>query len=295
MPDFPQIGGASVSDIWGYATRTLTAITGTPRSDLLGADSDLATIGYTSTRAGYLDLINTNLDAKVSTRSSFAAADVWAVTTRALTTLAGQPRIDLMGADSSLATIGYTTTRAGYLDLINTNLDAKVSSRSTLVATDVWAAATRTLTTLAGTPRSDLLGEDAAFSAATGTRIANLDRMANAPAFEPITEASVVMTGAEVTLVEKTDGKQAYLEGDVDLTSMVSGDTITIRQYMIIKSAGTYIKYAEQVYSGAQTLPLLHVSTKANKRSIKVTAQQTATPYRTLDCSFHRVSQATAT
>jgi len=39
MPDFPARGGASVGEIWGHATRALTALTGQPRTDLLGEDA----------------------------------------------------------------------------------------------------------------------------------------------------------------------------------------------------------------------------------------------------------------
>lgn len=224
-----------------------------------------------------------------------SAADVWAYTTRELTGITGTPRTNLMGEDSTLATIGYTSTRAGYLDLINTNLDHKVSEVAADASTAVWSAVNRELTAFDGTPRTDLLGEDASFAAASGTRIAGIDRLANIDAFEAVTESSITMDGTEKTLVEKTDTKQAFLEGDIDLTSMASGDTIVIRQYMKIKSGGTYIKYAEETYNGAQTLPLQHVTSKVNKRSIKVTAQQTGGTNRTLDVSFQRKSQATAT
>jgi hypothetical protein len=96
-PDFPTIGGASASDIWNYATRVLTHITGTPRSDLIGADESLDTHGYTSVRAGLID----NLDVAVSTRSSHSAGDVWAVAARTLTHITGDPRTDLLGEDAT--------------------------------------------------------------------------------------------------------------------------------------------------------------------------------------------------
>jgi len=97
-PDFPRVSAVvDPAVIWNYSVRTLTGLTGQPRTDLLGVDQDLATIGYTSTRASKLD----NLDVAVSTRSSHTVADVWAYTTRTLTGLTGQPRIDLLGEDAS--------------------------------------------------------------------------------------------------------------------------------------------------------------------------------------------------
>jgi len=219
------------------------------------------------------------------------ADEVWAYATRELTGFTGTPRSDAVGADESIDAHGYTTVRAGLLD----NLDAAISTRSSHSAADVWGVVTRTLTGITGTPRSDLLGEDATFAAAAGARIADLDRVKDIPRFEAVTEASIAMDGTEKTLVEKTDTLQAFLEGDIDLTPMQAGDTIVVRQYMKIKAGGSYAKYAEESYTGVQTLPLLHIVTKINKRSIKVTAQQTAGTNRTLDASFHRLSQKTAT
>jgi hypothetical protein len=226
MPDFPRVSATvDPSVIWNYSIRTLTSLTGQPRQDLLGVDQDLATIGYTSTRAAKLD----NLDVAVSTRSSHTVADVWGYTTRTLTSLAGQPRIDL-------------------------------------------------------------LGEDANFEAGTGTRKALIDRLASMEAFDTPIEGSVVRDGTEkdVVLDEVTGNPQRFLEGYVDLTPMASGDTIVIRQYMKITATGAYVKYAEETYSDAQTLPLLYIVTKPGIYGIKITAQQTAGTNRTLQYQFFR-------
>jgi hypothetical protein len=225
-PDFPRpTATIDPSVIWNYSTRTLTGFTGTPRTDLLGSDQSLASIGYTSARAAKLD----NLDVAVSTRSSHSAADVWAVTTRTLTSLAGQPRIDLMGEDASLET-------------------------------------------------------------GTGTRKSLIDRLASMEAFDTPIEGTVAMDGTEknVVLDEVTGNPQRFLEGYIDLTPMQSGDTIIVRQYMKIASAGNYVKYAEETYSGAQTLPLLYITTKTGRYGIKITAQQTSGTNRTLTYQFFR-------
>jgi len=197
-----------------------------------------------------------NIDAAISSRSSHSAADVWAVAARTLTAFTGQPRTDLVGSNAAL-----------------------------------WSHATRELTGITGTPRSDLLGEDATFEAGTGTRKARIDDI---PAFETQVETSIVMDGTEQTLVEKTDSKMGLLDGYVDLTPMGASDTIVIREYMKVKAAGNYIKYAEETYTGAQTLPLVHIVTKTAKTSIKVTAEQTAKNggYKTLDVQFFRRLEA---
>jgi hypothetical protein len=216
------------------------------------------------------------------------AAEVWTYATRELTGLTGTPRSDLIGANESLDTHGYTSARAAKMD----QLDVAISSRSSHSAADVWAVAARTITAFTGQPRTDLLGEDASFEVGTGARKVRIDRLDNIPAFETPVETSIVMDGTEKILVEKTDSKLGLLDGYVDLTPMQAGDTIVVRQYMQVKAAGTYVKYAEETYSDAQTLPLLHITTKTAKDKIKVTAQQTAGTNRTLDVQFYRRLQA---
>jgi hypothetical protein len=211
------------------------------------------------------------------------AAQVWGYAARQLTGITGQPRTDLLGENADFEA-GTGTRKA--------RIDATISSRSSHAAADIWGVATRQITAITGTPRTDLLGEDATFEAGTGARKARIDRLANIPAFETPVEASVVMDGTEKTLVEKTDNKIGLLDGYVDLTPMAGGDTIIVRQSMQVKAAGAYVKYAEESYAGAQTIPLLHIVTKTAKDKIKVTAQQSAGTNRTLDVQFYRQLQA---
>ena len=273
MPDFPR--SATPAEVWAYGARTITALTGTPRSDLLGEDADFE-LG-TGARKAKID----NVDELISSRSSHAAADIWGIAVRTITALTGTPRTDLIGEDASFEAAAGRPSK----------LDAAISSRSTHAAGDVWAVATRALTTLAGTPRTELIGEDVSFEAATG-RPAKIPRLDAIPAYETAVEASIVMDGTEKTLVEKTDDKIGLLDGYVDLTTMEAGDTIVIRQSMKVKAAGTYVVYATETYSGVQSTPLLHVITKTAKTSIMVTAQQTGGTNRTLDVQFFRRLQA---
>jgi len=213
-------------------------------------------------------------------------AVIWNYSTRTLTGFTGQARIDLLGVDADLATIGYTSARAAKLD----NLDVPVSTRSSHTVSDIWNYTTRTLTELKGQPRIDLLGEDASFEAGTGTRKTLIDRLASMEAFDTPIEGTVTMDGAEdvVVLDEISGNPQRYLEGYIDLSPMASGDTIVIRQYMKISPTGDYVKYAEETYSGAQNLPLLYITTKPGRYGIKITAQQTGGTYRTLTFQFFR-------
>ncbi len=73
------------------------------------------------------------------------------------------------------------------------------------------------------------------------------------------------------------------LHAYIDLTNMVAGNSTTIRQFMKIKAAGAYAKYAEETYAGVQTLPLLHIIMKPGKFGVKVTLQQAAVVYKAYD------------
>jgi hypothetical protein len=250
-PDFPKPagGGATAAEVWAYATRELSGFTGTPRTNLLGEDETFeAGVGA---RKAKID----NIDAAVSSRATQAQI------------------------------LSDATPFPG------ASIDAAISSRSSHNAAAVWAVAERTITALTGQPRTDIIGENASFELATG-RPAKIARLDNIPAFETPVEASIVMDGTEKILVEKTDNKVGLLDGYVDLTPMAGGDTIVIREFMQIKAAGAYAKYAEETYTGAQTIPLLHIVTKTAKDKIKVTAQQTAGTNRTLDVQFYRRLQA---
>ena len=218
--------------------------------------------------------------------ASVDVAAIWAYATRELSTPANY-KADVTNLDAAVS----SRAPGNEYDTEMAHLDVDLSTRSSHAAAAIWAEATRTITALTGTPRTDLIGEDASFEAATG-RPAKISRLDNIPAFETPIETSILMDGTELTLIEKTDDKIGLLDGYVDLTPMLAGDTIVIRQYMQVKAAGAYAKYAEETYSEAQTIPLLHLTTKTAKDKIKVTAQQTAGTNRTLDVQFYRRLQA---
>lgn len=95
-------------------------------------------------------IVGDNIDATVSSRSSHAAADVWAVGARTLTAFSFA--VDISAAAVSLvwdkATSALTTV-GSIGKLLVDRLDAAISSRSSHSAADVWAAGTRTLTSAA--------------------------------------------------------------------------------------------------------------------------------------------------
>jgi hypothetical protein len=159
---------------------------------------------------------------------------VWTYPNRTLTSLAGQPRIDLLGSDQSLADIGYTSARAAKLD--------------------------------------------------------NLDRVSSIEAFDAPIEGTVTMDGTEVVVVqdEITGNPTRHLEGWIDLSPMQAGDVVVIRMYVKLTPTGDYVKYAEETYTDAQALPALHIVTLPARYGIKLTMQQTAGTNRAFSYQFFR-------
>ena len=216
------------------------------------------------------------------------AAQVWAYAARALT-----DKVDfaLTAAEkNTIVDLNWDELASGHViaGSLGKRLDADVSTRSSHAAADVWAVVTRQLSAFTGQPRTDLIGSDASFEAATG-RPAKLDDI---PYFEAVVEGSLLMTGAEQTLVEKTDDKAGLLEGMINLTPMTATETVVVREYMQVLSTGAYAKYAEETYSGAQTIPLLQIMTRISTHDIKVTIQQTVGTNRTFEYSFVRRREA---
>ena len=105
----------------------------------------------------------------------------------------------------------------------------------------------------------------------------------------PLTEhASGTLTadGTEQDVTELTI--QATLEGLIDLANMEVGDGVTIREYIKLKSGGTYRLYESATYSDAQTKPGVHVVKLPGRHGVKITLEQTAGVNRTYDYEFFR-------
>jgi hypothetical protein len=180
-----SLSAAGIQGIWDALTSALTTVgsigkllvdninaTISSRSTLdgTGVQNALTSQGYTTTRAGYLDTLNGLVQA------------VWDKATSALTTvgsigkllvdninatISSRSTLDGTGVQNALTSQGYTTTRAGYLDTLNglvqavwdkatsalttvgsigkllvDNINATISSRSTLDGTGVQNALT---------------------------------------------------------------------------------------------------------------------------------------------------------
>lgn len=100
MVDFPKRVGTPPADIWGYATRSLTDKADFTISGVKNTLDDLNDIAQSDILSDATPFPGGNVDAAISTRSSHAAAAIWAVATRELTGITGQPRTDLMGEDA---------------------------------------------------------------------------------------------------------------------------------------------------------------------------------------------------
>lgn len=226
-----------------------------------------------------------------------SAAEVWAYGTRAVTDKAGftisgtKTTLDDLQDLAQSAILSDATPFAG---ANVANLDAAITSRSAHDAAAIWAVATRALTDkadfeLAGqefpftNPGSavDLANVQQALSPTGTGREAKVDKIQE---FAEDGTGTLSATGSEDTIREITGGStDVKLHAYIDLTNMAPGDSITVREYMTIKAAGSPIKYAQEVYTDAQALPMLHIITKPARYGIKVTLEQTAGTNRDYD------------
>jgi hypothetical protein len=164
-----SLSSAGVDAIWDDATSNNTTsgtfgkllkddldATVSSRSTYAGADTSGTTtlLGrLTSTRAGLLD----NLDATISSRSSHSAADVWSVATRALTDKAGFS-LSTAGVQAIWDDATSDNTTAGSVGkLLKDDLDATISSRGTSNYSGGDTSGTTTLLSRLTSTRAGLL------------------------------------------------------------------------------------------------------------------------------------------
>ena len=191
------------------------------------------------------------------------AAEVWASATRKLTGIDGQARTDLMGEDATFeAGTGVRKAR----------IDAAITTRAT------QAQIISDATPFPGANVNAAVTTRAAAADYTAGRAAKMDKIQD---FLEEGVGTLTADGTEQIVRDYTG--TGRLHAYIDLTAMLAGDTTVIRQFMKVKVAGAYIKYAEETYSGAQTLSLLHVIMKPGKNGVKVTLQQTAGVNRAYD------------
>jgi len=129
----------------------------------------------------------------------------------------------------------------------------------------------------------DLIALDRWDTRLTEGRAARIDKIVT---LEEVSVGTLTADGLEQTVAELT--VLGTLEGYIDLANMQAGDTVIIREYVRLKSGGTYRLYASSTYSDAQSEPALHVVKLPTKYGVRVTLQQTAGVNRTYDYNFFR-------
>lgn len=171
-----SLNNISASDVWSYGTRSINSGNVTIDNSSVDAIWDTAASGLSAT-GSIGKLIADNLDAQVSSRgtSNLSAADVWNSATRTLTDYSSSTIAsavwasgartltnygnDITAADvwntltSSISTVGSIGEQIkGNLDVKSSDILSEVQNNATLIsslnnisASDVWAAAGRSL------------------------------------------------------------------------------------------------------------------------------------------------------
>ncbi len=208
------------------------------------------------------------------------AAEVWAAATRKLTGLDGQPRTDLMGEDLDFE--AGAGARKSRIDAAISAVKAKTDIIGASVALESAGnlAAVKT--------KTDALPADPASNTQVNTRASAIDYTAGRAAKidkiqDFLEEGTGTLTADGTEQIVRAYTGTGKLHVYIDLFNMAAPDTTTIRQFMMIKTAGTYRKFAEEIYSGVQALPLLHILMRPGKFGVKITLQQTAPTYKTYD------------
>jgi len=114
-------------------------------------------------------------------------------------------------------------------------------------------------------------------------RAARIDKIVT---LEEESVGTLTADGSEQTVVERS--ALGTLEGHIDLASMQAADTVVIKEYIMLKSGGTYRLYDSATYSGVQAKPNLHVVKLPARYGVRVTLQQTAGVNRNYDYNFFR-------
>lgn len=195
------------------------------------------------------------------------AAEVWGYTTRSLNSDAANAIRDAILEDAT--------------KIAGANIDATISSRASTVS--LAAVDADVLSRAPGgeydTELDAPVSSRAAASEYTAGRAAKMDKIQD---FLEEAFGTITANGTEQTVKEILNTVNK-LHCFVDLTLMAAGDVLVVRQYMKIKAAGSPVKYAEETYSGAQTLPMLYIVTKPAKYGIKIALQQTGGTNRDYD------------
>ena len=202
------------------------------------------------------------------------AAQVWGYATRGLTGDAANAIRDAILSDATKIPGANIDAQLSLVKTKTDNLPDDPADQSIIIAaTDaiVTEVQTRSPANEYDTQLDAAISTRAAIADYSAARAAKMDKIQD---FIEEAFGTLTATGAEDTIKEilTTINK---LHCFIDLTAMQAGDTIVVRQYMTIKSAGSPIKYAEETFSDVQTLPMLYVVTKPARYGIKITLEQT--------------------
>ena len=74
--------------------------------------------------------------------------------------------------------------------------------------------------------------------------------------------------------------------GEINLSNMAAGDTITVEVHKTIVAGGGYILESQITYNNVQAIPLKHIDSIANLYGVRVRARQTAGVARTFYMEF---------
>ena len=106
------------------------------------------------------------------------------------------------------------------------------------------------------------------------------------PRFRIESKGTFTADGTEQTLVEITRGVHGF-SGYLDLSNLVSGDSVYVRAYVKIKSGGSYLKQGQRELTGSQSVPLLHIlDYPTTPYGFKITIEQAEGTNRTYDYMF---------
>lgn len=101
-----------------------------------------------------------------------------------------------------------------------------------------------------------------------------------------VAKGTLTADGSEQDVVN-TSGRGKY-EGWIDLANMGASDTVVVREYIKLKTGGTFRLYATTTYTGVQTEPAIHAVRKLSEYGWRVSLQQTAKDggYKAFDYEF---------
>lgn len=98
--------------------------------------------------------------------------------------------------------------------------------------------------------------------------------------------------GTEQVFFSTVLTKYSKVGGYIDLTNMNGTHGLVLREYMKIKSGGTYVRYAENLFDeGPYSDPLLNIETKPSYYGLKITGELTSGSNIDFDYLFNAIRE----